>query len=292
MSFDIAPGETLGLVGESGCGKSTTGRCILRLVEPTAGEVRFDGRDVTAAGGAELRRLRRQMQIIFQDPFASLNPRHTVRGHRRRGAGDPRPRPRRARPVRPGGASAGDGGAAARPHAPLRARVLGRAAPAHRHRARPGGAAQAAGVRRAGLGAGRLGAGAGDQPAGGPAGAARPHLSVHRPRPVGGGAHQRPRGGDVSRPRGGDRPRARAVRRPAHPYTEALLSAVPIPDPTVRRQRIVLRGDVPSPIHPPSGCHFHTRCPIAEARCSVEVPRAGAGGQDGHWVACHLRRAG
>jgi oligopeptide transport system ATP-binding protein len=288
VSLDIAPGETLGLVGESGCGKSTTGRCIMRLVEATAGEIWFQGRDVTHFEGEALRGLRRDLQIIFQDPFASLNPRHTVRGiigealiiHK-----------------------------LVHSRAELEAKVadlletVGLRAD-HMHRFAhefSGGQRQRIGIARA------L--------------AVKPKLIVcdepvsaldvsiqaqvinlledlqekfgltylfiaHDLSVV---EHISDRVAVMYLGRVVEIASARALYdNPRHPYTEALLSAVPIPDPTVKRKRIMLKGDVPNPIHPPSGCHFHTRCPIAEARCKTESPplRQGA---DGHWVACHLR---
>ena len=164
VSFKLARGETLALVGESGCGKSTTARLVLRLIEPTTGQVWFEGQDITAMDGAPLRALRRRMQIVFQDPFASLNPRMTV--------GDILEEPLVVHEI---------GNATER-----KARVnellgLVGLAPYHAHRARAGGRAGAGGVRRAGLRAGRVDPGAGGEPAEGFAGTAGAFVPVHRP---------------------------------------------------------------------------------------------------------------
>jgi oligopeptide transport system ATP-binding protein len=288
VSIDVAPGETLGLVGESGCGKSTTGRCIMRLIEPSAGEIWFQGRDVTRLEGEALRAMRRDMQIIFQDPFASLNPRHTVGGII-------------------GEALTIHGLAKNRREMEEKvAQLLETVGLRSDHMRRfphefSGGQRQRIGIARA------L--------------AVEPKLIVCD-EPVSALdvsiqaqvinlledlqekfgltylfiAHDLSVVEHIS-----DRVAVMYLGRvvevataeelyanPLHPYTEALLSAVPIPDPKIKRKRIVLQGDVPNPIRPPSGCHFHTRCPIAEQRCSVDVPELkSAGGR--HQVSCHLR---
>ena len=171
VSFDIQPGETLGLVGESGCGKSTTGRTILRLIEPTSGEVWFQNENVTTLDKRSLRGLRKEMQIIFQDPVRVAQSADDGGLDHRRGAGHPQAGQVAARAGGAGGAAAGDGRPVGRPPAPLSARVLGRPAAAHRHRAGAGGEPQAHRGRRAGVRARRLDPGPDHQPAGGPAGA-------------------------------------------------------------------------------------------------------------------------
>ena len=287
VSFHIRQGETLGLVGESGSGKSTTGRSILRLIEPTSGEVYFKGQDVLKLEKGELRTLRRQMQIIFQDPYASLNPRMTVGSI----VGEPLTIHKiGSRSDRAGRVEA----------------ILQRVGLSAEHMRRyphefSGGQRQRIGIARAlALQPDLI---IGDEPV------SALDVSIQ--------AQVINLLQDLQREYGltyliiaHDLNVIRHIshriavmylgkimevadseslyRSPQHPYTEALLSAVPVPDPSRRRDRVVLKGDIPSPIYPPSGCVFHTRCSYVEDRCRTEVPVLKTL-SDGRQVACHLR---
>ena len=288
ISLDITRGETLGLVGESGCGKSTVGRTILRLYEPTAGRIVFDGQDITTMGETELRPLRRRMQMVFQDPFSSLNPRHSVG----RIVGEP---------MRVHGI-AGRRAANARVRELLQIVGLPADAGSRYPHEFSGGQRQRIGLARS------L--------------ALNPDLIV-ADEPVSALdvsiqaqiinlletlqsefdltylfiAHDLAVVRHIS-----DRiavmylgtiveisPAEELYDNPLHPYTISLLSAVPIPDPEVERKRetILLAGDLPSPANPPPACRFHTRCPYVQpTRCTTEVPELRKFA-DGHLAACH-----
>ncbi len=284
VTFEIVGGETLGLVGESGCGKSTVGRCLLRLIEPTRGDIYFDDSDVRALSGGDLRRLRRQMQIIFQDPYASLNPRLTVRDivgeplviH---GLGNKEERRARVADL-------------------LRKVGLD---PDYMNRYPhefSGGQRQRIGIARAlALNPKLIVA---DEPVSA--------LDVSVQAQVINLLEDLQKEFDLTylfishglavvehiSTRVAVMYLGRIVEvtsaielyaNPLHPYTRALLSAIPVPDPTRKRERIVLQGDVPTPINPPSGCRFHTRCPDAIPDCARIDPdlREVA---PGHTVAC------
>jgi peptide/nickel transport system ATP-binding protein/oligopeptide transport system ATP-binding protein len=286
VSFTVKRGETLGLVGESGCGKTTAGRTILRLIPATDGKVYFEGKDVFALGKEEMKALRRDMQIIFQDPYSSLDPRMPVgesiaEGLMVHGVGEKKER----------GEMVFD--------------VLNRVGLRRGHARRyphefSGGQRQRIGIARA------L--------------ALRPKLIICD-EPVSALdvsvqaqvlnilqdlqgefgltyifiAHDLSVVEHIS-----DRvavmyvgkmaeltDRETLYRNPLHPYSQALISAIPVPNPKVRKKRILLKGDVPSPLNPPPGCRFHTRCPIAVDKCSLEEP-VFREVEKGHWVACHL----
>jgi peptide/nickel transport system ATP-binding protein/oligopeptide transport system ATP-binding protein len=286
VSFFIRRGETLGMVGESGCGKTTIGRMLLRLIETTEGQVIFEGNDITKLNEHELKPYRREMQIIFQDPFSSLDPRTSIgdsigEGLRVHGVKDPKERFEKV------------------------LEILHTVGLEDYHARRyphefSGGQRQRVGIARALI--------------------LRPKFIVcdepvsaldvsiqsqvlnllrrlqhefnltylfiaHNMSVV---EHISDRVavmylGKIVEITG----RETLYRDPQHPYTRALMSAIPVPFPDVKRERILLTGDVPSPLRPPSGCRFHPRCPLAFDRCSVEEPRQVDIG-DGHWVACYL----
>ncbi|GAA4706043.1 dipeptide ABC transporter ATP-binding protein [Brevibacillus fulvus] len=286
VTFSIRRGETFGLVGESGSGKSTTGRSLLRLIEPTSGEVWFDGKQVTSLKKDELRPLRRDMQIVFQDPFASLNPRHTVakileEPLQVHNIGTPAERRKKVEQM---------------------LEIVGlNSYHAQRYPHQfSGGQRQRIGIARALMLNPKLIVA--DEPVSALDVSIQSQvlnlmqdlqrdfgltylfiahdLSVVR--------HISDRVGVMYLGRLVElAPSEQLYEKPLHPYTQALLSAVPDPDPDNRRERIILQGELPSPANPPSGCTFHTRCPHAMDICRTVRPEFRDIGGD-HFTACHL----
>jgi oligopeptide transport system ATP-binding protein len=290
VTLEVMPGETLGLVGESGCGKSTFGRLLLRLQEPTSGRIYFEGQDITGLSQSALRPFRSKMQVVFQDPYSSLNPRMTVQAAL-------------SEALRVHGIVSSASEAQQRV-ATLLERVGLR--PEHMRRYPhefSGGQRQRIGIARALAVSPRFIVA--DEPVSAldvSIQAQIVNLLSDLQEELGLSylfiAHDLHVVEHVSR-RVAVMYLGRVVElatsdqiynQPRHPYTQALLSAAPEPDPTARKQRVLLQGDVPSPLDPPSGCAFHPRCPIAEkGLCDREVPALRAL-EPGHEVACHLAR--
>ncbi|MBP1933916.1 ABC transporter ATP-binding protein [Ammoniphilus resinae] len=286
VTFSIKKGETLGLVGESGCGKSTTGRALLRLIEPTAGRISFEGKEITSLSQEEMRKMRRDMQMVFQDPFASLNPRHTVERILEEplivhGIGDRKERKKRVRELLD---------------------VVGLTA--YHAKRYPhqfsGGQRQRIVIARAlALNPKLIIA---DEPVSALDVSIQAQvlnllqdlqkefqltylfiahdLSVVK--------HISDRVGVMYLGRLIELAEKKILYQyPRHPYTQALLSSVPFPDPDYKKERIILQGDVPSPANVPQGCAFHTRCSLVMERCKTQRPELKESGP-GHFVACHL----
>ena len=286
VSFELFEGETLGIVGESGCGKSTTGRAIMRLHEPTAGSITFDGVELTTLNAEALRKARREIQMVFQDPYASLNPRHTVEKILEEplivhGMGDSQERKKKV-------------------HEYLE--IVGLSA--YHAKRYPhqfsGGQRQRIGIARALMTNPKLIIA--DEPVSALDVSIQAQVLnlmqklqddlqltyIFIAHDLGVVRHISDRVGVMYLGKMVELAESELLySEPLHPYSQALLSAVPVPDPQFEREQLILIGDIPSPSNPPSGCTFHTRCPKAMAHCKVAVPKLQQV-KPGHSVACHL----
>ncbi|MGM9943698.1 MAG: ABC transporter ATP-binding protein [Lysinibacillus sp.] len=286
LSFEVYEGETLGIVGESGCGKSTTGRAIMRLLEPTSGKVTFDDVELTDLSSKEMRKMRRDIQMVFQDPYASLNPRHTVGKILEEplivhGIGKAKERKERVQEY---------------------LEIVGLSsyhAKRYPHQF-SGGQRQRIGIARALMTNPRLIIA--DEPVSALDVSIQAQVLnlmqklqqdlkltyIFIAHDLGVVRHISDRVGVMYLGRIVELADSESLyKEPLHPYTQALLSAVPIPDPTHHREQILLEGDIPSPANPPEGCSFHTRCPYATDICKFTVPIFRKV-KPGHAVACHL----
>ncbi|AWE08725.1 dipeptide/oligopeptide/nickel ABC transporter ATP-binding protein [Lysinibacillus sp. 2017] len=286
VSFELFEGETLGIVGESGCGKSTTGRAIMRLHEPTDGSVTFNGMELTKLNSEQLRKARRDIQMVFQDPYASLNPRHTVEKILEEplivhGIGNAKERKKKV-------------------HEYLE--IVGLSA--YHAKRYPhqfsGGQRQRIGIARALMTNPKLIIA--DEPVSALDVSIQAQVLnlmqklqedlkltyIFIAHDLGVVRHISDRVGVMYLGRLVELAESESLySEPLHPYTQALLSAVPIPDPEFERDQLLLMGDIPSPSNPPPGCTFHTRCPLAMERCKIAVPQLQEV-KSGHSVACHL----
>lgn len=286
VSFEILEGETLGIVGESGCGKSTTGRSLMRLIEPTAGEIYFEGKNVSAMSKEELRKIRRDIQMVFQDPYASLNPRHNVQKIleeplKVHGIGNEKERKEKV------------------------AKLLEIVGLSSYHASRyphqfSGGQRQRIGIARALMTNPKLIIA--DEPVSALDVSIQAQVLnlmkdlqeelkltyIFIAHDLGVVRHISDRVGVMYLGKMIEISESEALyENPLHPYTQALLAAVPVPDPDFIRETQLLTGDIPSPANPPSGCAFHTRCPLKMAHCDQSVPPL-IEVEPGHSVACHL----
>jgi oligopeptide transport system ATP-binding protein len=286
VSFTVNKGETLGIVGESGCGKSTTGRMLMRLIDPSEGKVTFEDRELTSLSNSEMRKIRREMQMVFQDPFASLNPRHTVEQIleeplKVHGMGSAKERKKRVHEL---------------------LNIVGLSsyhAKRYPHQF-SGGQRQRIGIARALMTKPKLIIA--DEPVSALDVSIQSQVLnlmqdlqkefgltyIFIAHDLGVVRHISDRVGVMYLGKMVELSNSETLyEKPLHPYTQALLSAVPVPDPDFKRETILLQGDIPSPSNPPSGCTFHTRCPHATEICKQKVPEFKEH-QPGHYVACHL----